>query len=229
MGTLPLVLALDQVCRRPAVPAVYSFKEKRSEFIAALFPAAASDEARAVLESVRKEHHGATHNCPAWRVGYPEVEEFCSDDGEPGGTAGRPLLGALQKAGLFNAVLVVTRYFGGVKLGVRGLIDAYGAAAAGVVERASIETALPFKELELHCGYEQLAALSHAVKSAGVAEKYLRSAYGADITLSLLVAPAFEERLRALLDSYEGRRLLAAPPRWSENYVLEAEKQNGGS
>lgn len=223
------MLALDRLCRRPAAPAVYSFKEKRSEFIAALFPAATGDEARATLESVRKEHHGAAHNCPAWRAGYPDVEEFCSDDGEPGGTAGRPILGALQKAGLFNAVLVVTRYFGGVKLGVRGLIDAYGAAAAGVIERAVVETALPFKELELRCGYEHLAALSRAVKSAGVAENRLRTAYGTDITLTLLVAPPLEERLRSLLDSYEGRQLLAAPPRWSEDYVLAAENQAGGS
>ena len=217
------MLALERPCRRPTAPAVYSFKEKRSEFIAALFPSAAGDEARAALESVRREHHGATHNCPAWRVGYPEVEEFCSDDGEPGGTAGRPILGALQKAGLFNAALVVTRYFGGIKLGVRGLIDAYGTAAAGVIERAAIETVLPFKELELRCGYEHLAALSRAVKSAGIAENRLRTTYAVDVTLSLHVSPAREERLRTLLDSYEGRQLLAAPPRWGKNYVLTAE------
>lgn len=223
------MLALDQPCRRPAVPAVYSFKEKRSEFIAALFPAATGDEARAALESVRKEHHGAAHNCPAWRVGYPDVEEFCSDDGEPGGTAGRPIFGALQKSGLFNSILVVTRYFGGVKLGVRGLIDAYGAAAAGVIARATVETVLPFKELELRCGYEQLAALSRAVKNVGIAENRLRAAYGADAALTLLVSPTLEKRLRALLDGYETRMLLAAPPRWSENYVLAAESQAGGS
>lgn len=222
------MLALDQPCRRPAGPALYSFKEKRSEFIAALFPAAAGDEARAALDSVRKEHHGAAHNCPAWRVGYPDVEEFCSDDGEPGGTAGRPILGALQKAGLFNSILIVTRYFGGVKLGVRGLIDAYGAAAAGAVARAAVETVLPFKKLELRCGYEQLAALSRAVKSAGIAENRLRAAYGAGAALTLLVSPPLEERLRALLDGYETRTLLAAPPRWSENYVLAAENQAGG-
>ncbi|WP_418844757.1 IMPACT family protein [Pyramidobacter piscolens] len=223
------MLALNQPCRRPAAPAVYSFKEKRSEFIAAHFPAAAGDEARAALESVRKEHYGAAHNCPAWRVGYPDVEEFCSDDGEPGGTAGRPILGVLQKAGLFNAVLVVTRYFGGVKLGVRGLIDAYGAAAAGVIERAALETALPFKDLELCCSYEHLASLSRVVKNAGVAENRLRTTYAADVTLNLLVSPEIEERLRVLLDSYEGRTLLAAPPRWGKDYVLAAEKQADGS
>lgn len=226
MGTLPHVLAINYPCRRPTAPSLYNFKEKRSEFIAALFPAVTRDEARAVLESIRKDHYSATHNCPAWRVGYPNVEEFYSDDGEPRGTAGRPILGVLQKAGLCNAVLVVTRYFGGIKLGIRGLIDAYTTAATGAIKHAVIETVLPFKELELRCDYKSLAALTHAVKSVGIADNCLHTTYDVHVTLNLLISPAQEERLRALLNCYEICQLLAAPPHWGKNYVLASENRS---
>ncbi|MBP5212153.1 MAG: YigZ family protein [Pyramidobacter sp.] len=173
MGALPGQLALS--CLRPAAPAFFTLKEKRSEFIAALFPAAGTDEARAALDAVRLEHKQATHNCPAWRIGFPAVEEFSSDDGEPSGTAGRPILGCLQKVGLCNAVLVVTRYFGGVKLGVRGLIDAYSAAAAGVIAQTRTETVRPFRQLRLHSSYDRISSLSHALRSSGISDDRVRT------------------------------------------------------
>ncbi len=221
MGTLPRGLAVEP-CLRPLEPAEFTLREKRSEFIAALYPAATADEARAALEEVRRRHYSATHNCPAWRVSYPATEEFSSDDGEPGGTAGRPILGVLQKAGMCNAVIVVTRYFGGVKLGVRGLIDAYSAAAEGAAARAKTERSLPFRSVALRCGYPALGDAKHLVKSAGIPDRRVKTDYGAEIVLTLTVAPALEERLREKLETYEARQILIGPPAWSEKPILAA-------
>ena len=218
MGALPGELALT--CLRPAAPALFTLKEKRSEFIAALVPASTPEEARAALDAVRQKHKQATHNCPAWRIGFPTVEEFSSDDGEPSGTAGRPILGCLQKAGLCNAVIVVTRYFGGVKLGVRGLIDAYSAAADGVIAQTATETVRPFRQLLLRSSYDRISSLSHALRSAGVSDERVKTSYAEDVAVQALVELSLEPRLRELLDSYEAQTLLLAPPEWSEQTVL---------
>lgn len=221
MGAGPGQLALT--CLRPAAPAVFTLKEKRSEFIAALHPANTTADARSAFDLIRAEHRQATHNCPAWRVGFPEAEEFASDDGEPSGTAGRPILGELQKAGLCNAVLVVTRYFGGVKLGVRGLIDAYSAAAAGVIERAQTETVRPFLPLRLNCSYESLASLNRLLRSSGVDENRVRAEYGGTITLNALVELSLAPLLRERLSGYESRALMLDPPQWGSETILAAD------
>lgn len=222
MGALPLVLGVS--CLRPTAPCTATLKEKRSEFIGALFPAGSAEEARTALDAVRKEHYSATHNCPAWRIGFPETEEFSSDDGEPGGTAGRPILGELQKAGLCNALVVVTRYFGGVKLGVRGLIDAYAATAAAVIAQAQTERTIPLTEVKLRCGYTELSGVRHAVKSAGVPDFRVALDYGADIAMTLRAAPDVLDGLKAALDRYEVRQLLLADPVWAASPVLTAAK-----
>ena len=222
MGAMPGQLELT--CLRPAAPVVFTLKEKRSEFIAALRPANTTDEAKAAFDAVRAEHRQATHNCPAWRVGFPEAEEFSSDDGEPSGTAGRPILGELQKAGLCNSVLVVTRYFGGVKLGVRGLIDTYSAAAAGAIAHAQTETVRPFSPLRLTCGYDSLASLTHLLRSSGVDESRVKAEYGETIALSALVELSLVQRLRERLASYESQSLLLEPPRWGNETILAADE-----
>ena len=218
MGALPGELALS--CLRPTASCVRTLKEKRSEFIAALFPASSAADARAVLDAVRLEHRQATHNCPAWRIGFPDVEEFSSDDGEPSGTAGRPILGALRKCGMSDAAVIVTRYFGGVKLGVRGLIDAYTAAAENVLAAAAAEQVMPFHRLELRCGYEALGTLTHALKAAGVEERRIKTRFAEGVEIEALVALPQTDRLRALLADYDVQNLLAAPPLWSEKSVL---------
>jgi uncharacterized YigZ family protein len=107
---------------------------KKSRFIATVTYAPAGDDARAFIESIRREFSDATHNCWAYVVGPPgsTMENGASDDGEPGGTAGRPMLGVLLNSGLGDIAAVVTRYFGGVKLGRGGLVRAY----SGAVKRA---------------------------------------------------------------------------------------------
>lgn len=219
MGTLPPVLALG-VCTRPASAAEFTLKVRRSEFIAALFPAADAEAARAVLEEIRRRHFSAAHHCPAWRTGFPATEEFCSDDGEPSGTAGRPILGELKKVNLCNAAVVVTRYFGGVKLGVRGLIEAYSAAAAGAVRKAVLEKCGLFRALTLRCGYSELSAVSHLLKTMGIPGSRYRVQYGQDVLISAQVAASLEASAAEKLSDFSSRQLLAADPLWGGTELL---------
>ncbi len=127
---------------------------KRSRFIGRCFPVADEQEALRLLEQVRRQHWDATHNCYAYSVGVSGACARYSDDGEPSGTAGLPMMEALRRSGVTDALVVVTRYFGGILLGAGGLVRAYSAAAAaagrsaGEVEmrecvRLSLETPYP--------------------------------------------------------------------------------------
>jgi len=113
---------------------------ERSIFITTLKGVQTEEEAKAFISEINKKYQDATHNCPAYRVIYSgNILEFSSDAGEPSGTAGLPMLNTLRKHQLLNVAVVVTRYFGGVKLGVRGLIDAYSQAVEIAVEKAQSE------------------------------------------------------------------------------------------
>lgn len=114
------------------------YEEKKSRFIAYIAPAATEEEAVSFIESVKKKHHDARHNCPAFIIGRNRQITRCSDDGEPGGTAGRPILEALLGAELTNVAAVVTRYFGGTLLGTGGLIRAYTQAVKEGLRDAGI-------------------------------------------------------------------------------------------
>ncbi len=130
----------------------------KSRFIATVAPAFSVDEAKAFIQTVRAEFSDASHNVPAFIVGHgASVTKHCSDDGEPSGTAGRPMLAVLQGSGLGDIVLVVTRYFGGTKLGTGGLVRAYGDSVRAVlealvlaekVETHTVMLAVPYSHLE---------------------------------------------------------------------------------
>jgi len=106
------------------------FKDRGSKFIATAFPIASVDEVKACLNKVKAEHPKASHHCFAWRLGLDGNSFRVSDDGEPSGSAGRPILGQIDSKEITNALIVVTRYFGGTLLGVPGLINAYKTAAS---------------------------------------------------------------------------------------------------
>lgn len=119
----------------PAREARIEIRVKNSRFIATAAPVFSVDEARAFVARVKEEFADATHNVPAFVVGHgAATTAHCNDDGEPSGTAGRPLLAVLQGSGLGDAAIVVTRYFGGTKLGTGGLVRAYGDAGRAVLE-----------------------------------------------------------------------------------------------
>jgi len=111
---------------------------KKSRFIAHVFPADSEEEAKNYLMEVKEEYKDATHNVYAWQVGVAKILQRCGDDGEPSGTAGRPILEVIKQRGLTNVLIVVTRYFGGIKLGAGGLIRAYSQAARAGLDKAEI-------------------------------------------------------------------------------------------
>jgi uncharacterized YigZ family protein len=120
----------------PAAETRVEIKVKNSRFIATAAPVFSVDEAKAFVGRVKAEFAGASHNVPAYQVGFgAAVTAHCSDDGEPSGTAGRPALAVVQGSGLGDIAVVVTRYFGGTKLGTGGLVRAYGDAVKAVLEQ----------------------------------------------------------------------------------------------
>lgn len=119
-----------------AAPAQAEFIEKKSRFIGYIAPAADEAAAQQFLQEIRRRHHDATHNCYAYQLGEHNRLQRSSDDGEPSGTAGRPILEVLKGSGLSDVIVVVTRYFGGVLLGTGGLVRAYSAAARAAIEQA---------------------------------------------------------------------------------------------
>lgn len=172
-----------------------------SRFIATAGPVADADEAKAFVKAIKAEFPDATHNVPAWIVG-PETGrlDFCSDDGEPSGTSGRPLLAVLKGSGLTNAAVVVTRYFGGTLLGTGGLVKAYGDAGKLVlaeVERARLEEierfaiALPYKLVDR---FRTLAAAAGAVVAAEAFEEVVRL----EVDVPSAAAPGFPDLIADL-------------------------------
>ena len=121
-----------------AEPAEAIYKERSSKFLTYAYPVESEEEIKELLDALRKEYYDATHHCYAYRLG-PQGETFrANDDGEPSGTAGKPILGQLLSADLTNCLVVVVRYFGGTKLGVSGLIQAYKESTADVIAVSKI-------------------------------------------------------------------------------------------
>ena len=114
------------------------YKEKGSRFLSFAFPVGSQEEIKPLIEGIRKEYHDARHHCYAYMVGRDRLIWRINDDGEPSGTAGRPILGQINSFGLTNILIVVSRYFGGTLLGVSGLINAYKSAAADAIMNSVI-------------------------------------------------------------------------------------------
>ena len=176
-----------------AARAAFTLEARHSRFLAQAAPAESPEAALAFLAEVADP--GATHNCWAYRIG---AEYRSSDDGEPAGTAGRPILAAIDGQGIDRAVVVVTRWYGGIKLGAGGLVRAYGGAAAECLRTAPRRLLVTLRELELRAGFEDIGAV-HAVLAACGAEK-LAERFDADgVVMRVSVAEAALDDLRERL------------------------------
>jgi uncharacterized YigZ family protein len=145
-------------------PVIGEFRDRGSKFIAFAWPVRSEDEALEHLERLRKEHFKANHHCFAWRFGTEGVRFRANDDGEPGGTAGRPILGQIDAAGLTDIVVIVVRYFGGTLLGASGLINAYREAAADALRQAAVVQKIIQDHLILDFDYALMPDIMHALK-----------------------------------------------------------------
>lgn len=135
--------------------------EKKSRFIATVRPVKSEDEAASFIEEMRKKYWNATHNCTAYTIGLRNELSRCSDDGEPGGTAGRPMLDVLLGEQIHNICVVVTRYFGGTLLGTGGLVRAYSAAVKEGLKNSVIINKLPGQEISVTCDYNGIGKIQY--------------------------------------------------------------------
>ncbi|MFK7809262.1 MAG: YigZ family protein [Saprospiraceae bacterium] len=140
------------------------FKDRGSKFIAYAFPAYTEEEWQAHLQEVKQEHFKARHHCYAYRLGIDQNNFRANDDGEPSGTAGRPILGQIDKMEVTNVFIVVVRYFGGTKLGTSGLINAYRESARLALEKATIIERIIEDVYQLEFGYSLMSSVMNAVK-----------------------------------------------------------------
>lgn len=140
------------------------FKERKSKFFASVFPLGSEDEVRPIVEELRKKHPTANHVCYAWQLGWKDPAHRVNDDGEPNNSAGMPIYGQIQAFGLTNVLLTVTRVFGGTKLGVGGLIQAYRTAAQMALEHAQIVERTVETHFELKFNYPVMDRVMRIVK-----------------------------------------------------------------
>lgn len=140
--------------------------EQKSKFISHVSRAESEAAAQSFIEKVKKEHRDANHNCSAYMIGMQDQIQKANDDGEPAGTAGIPILEVLKKNHLKNTVIVVTRYFGGIKLGTGGLIRAYGSAASGGVKAAGIVKCILSNIMHIRIDYPLLGKVENELRSS---------------------------------------------------------------
>ena len=176
----------------PTGPSEAEFVEKRSRFIGHVWPVDSEEEARARIEETKKKHYDARHNC--WCYLLRDGPVRYSDDGEPQGTAGQPMLNVFQREGVVNVCCVVTRYFGGILLGAGGLVRAYTQSAKDALDAAGVSVVRRWVEVLLPCSYAQFERVKlETEKFGGVIAD---TDYGADVALTVLLP---EERAEACL------------------------------
>ena len=165
----------------------------RSRFIGRCFPVTSEEAALSLLGDIRKMHWDATHNCFAYRIGETASIARFSDDGEPGGTAGMPIMEVLRSKELTDVLVVVTRYFGGVLLGAGGLVRAYSRSAADAVAEAGIVSYIPAKQLSVSMDYSRYGSMEQYIRSAVQVEDV---EFMENVTMKVAVA---EEKLSAFI------------------------------
>lgn len=167
---------------------------KKSRFICHLRRVATEEDARAAIDAVKKTHWDANHNCSAYRIGVGGKFQRTSDDGEPAGTAGAPMLAVLNKRDLTDTVAIVTRYFGGTLLGAGGLIRAYGQSVTDAVEAVGIVERRPVALIAVDADYSDAGRLEHSLRTAGY--ELGPVSHGAGVTFEIRMSerdlPAFE-------------------------------------
>lgn len=173
-------------------------RERSSKFLAYIYPVKSEEEIRQRLDALRKRYYDATHHCYAWRLG-PRGEQFRSnDDGEPSGTAGKPILGQLLSASLTDCLAVVVRYFGGTKLGVSGLIAAYREATAEAIAAAEVVERTVDRTLRVEFPYVAMNDIMRTVKEMQprIEEQLFDNLCSMRLSIRTSLAGQLAERLR---------------------------------
>ena len=171
----------------------HEYVVEKSRFITTVYPCSTEEEAQAFIGRINKEFWDARHNCTAFALGPKQEQQRSSDNGEPSGTAGKPMLEVLKKTGITNIAVVVTRYFGGIKLGAGGLIRAYSHSVAETLRLAPKELHTIRTELQTTIDYALYGAVERYLQDA---QLHYEASFGEQITLTILVAPNDVERIQ---------------------------------
>ena len=180
------------------------YKEKMSKFISFAVPVSTLDEAKEAIARYQKEYYDARHVCWAYMLGAARTEYRVNDNGEPSGTAGKPILGQINSFGLTNVLIVVVRYFGGIKLGTSGLIEAYRAAAADAIRANEIVECLVEEDVRIFFEYPFMNSVMRIVKeeNATIISQY----FDLDCDMTLRQRRTMLPRLRERLSKVESLR-----------------------
>ena len=177
------------------------YKEKGSKFLAFAIPVSDVEEVKEILKDKRKEYHDARHVCFAYVMGEKGEETRANDDGEPSGTAGKPMLGTLVSKGVTNVLLVVVRYFGGTKLGTSGLINAYREACLDALEQNEVVEKIVESRCDIQFEYPFLNDVMRVVKEENAT--IVSQNFDNDCTMRISIRKRDEEKLRSRLSKIE--------------------------
>lgn len=191
----------------PEAPAEAETKIKRSVFLARIEPCRTEAEAKAAIARVQAANRDATHVCWAYLLGPDPLVEYSSDAGEPSGTAGRPILGVLKRSGMVNAVITVTRWFGGVKLGVRGLIEAYSESAELAVSAASPVVRVVTQQFCAKLPYSAIGTVTRLLTDHGAGDN-LAWTYAEDASVCADIPASRADSLAAALEELRVTRII---------------------
>lgn len=173
------------------------FKDNGSRFIAHAYPVETEEEVKEIVASLKKEYYDARHHVYAYRLGYMGDRFRANDDGEPSGSSGRPVLGQIDSNNLSDILVVVVRYFGGIKLGIPGLIRAYRTAAADAIANAGIVEKIASKMYRVHFGYMSMNSVMKVFKDMGLEQKNQKfdMECSMDTSVRLSLTETFAERM----------------------------------
>lgn len=194
LGLLPFTLIKLRPLKTIKESYTASFRERGSKFIGYFFPAETEDQFQEELDQIKSKYPDATHHCWAWRLNPAQPKEFSSDDGEPSGTAGLPILNQLKSFEVVNAGMVVVRYYGGTKLGKPGLIEAYGRAAVQCLEAAKLKSIHPVRLFEIQYPYPEENTLQKLINDYGL--KVIASEYLESVKLKVACKMNLSEKLK---------------------------------
>lgn len=182
-------------------PAEGLFKDNGSRFISFAFPVETEDEVKSIVGDLKKKYHDARHHCYAYRLGYLGDRFRANDDGEPSSSAGRPILGQIDSKGLSDVLVVVVRYFGGIKLGVPGLIRAYKTSTAEALEKAGSVEKVAGKWFQVSFGYEAMNSVMKILKDMDLRQQGQN--FGSKCSLRTWVRLSAENDFRSRMEKVE--------------------------
>ncbi len=174
-------------------PSTGFYKDKGSKFIAETIPVDSEEKVKESLEKIKAKYHDARHHCYAYRLGFDKSVYRINDDGEPSGTAGKPIFGQIRSKDLTNTLIVVTRYFGGTKLGVRGLINAYKTAAQDALENTRIITKTVNDLYKLNFEYPVMNDVMRIIKEENLQQ--LKQKFEISCSLEFLIRKKESKRI----------------------------------